>query len=92
MTRTSLVQNEAKLELFLDGKTLDKRTYLKNGLLQEQGLTCANHSEEIALDQIGWQNFSCPKCGGDYSIGRKIAILEHVLLCVTTTRSQKICR
>jgi len=39
-----------------------------------QGFTCANHTdEEVALDQIGWNNFICPKCGRDYSIGRKIS-------------------
>jgi len=44
----------------------------------EQGLTCANHSEEeIVLDQIGWNNFNCPKCGNDYSLGRKVTILEQ---------------
>jgi predicted RNA-binding Zn-ribbon protein involved in translation (DUF1610 family) len=39
----------------------------------EQRLTCANHSdEEIVLNQIGWNNFNCPKCGNDYSLGRKV--------------------
>jgi len=43
----------------------------------ERGLTCANHSdEEIVLDQIGWNNFNCPKCGSDYSIGRKVVLLD----------------
>lgn len=43
----------------------------------ERGLTCANHSdEEIVLDQIGWNNFSCPKCGNDYSVGRKVVLLD----------------
>lgn len=39
----------------------------------EQKLTCANHSDEdIVLNQIGWAVFICPKCGSDYSIGRKV--------------------
>ncbi|HET6457941.1 MAG TPA: hypothetical protein VFG24_03570 [Nitrosopumilaceae archaeon] len=43
----------------------------------EQRLTCANHSdEEIILTQIGWNNFNCPKCGSDYSLGRKVILLE----------------
>jgi hypothetical protein len=43
----------------------------------EQRLTCANHSdEEIVLDQIRWNNFNCPKCGGDYSVGRKMLLLD----------------
>jgi hypothetical protein len=43
----------------------------------EQKLTCANHSdEEVVLDQLGWNNFVCPKCGSDYSIGRKVVILD----------------
>jgi hypothetical protein len=43
----------------------------------EQRLTCANHSdEEIVLDKIGWNNFCCPKCGSDYSIGRKVILLD----------------
>ena len=43
----------------------------------EQRLTCANHSdEEVILDQIGWNNFNCPKCADDYSIGRKIVVLD----------------
>jgi len=45
--------------------------------LTEQRFTCANHSdEEVALDQIGWNSFNCPKCGSDYSIGRKIVVRE----------------
>ena len=43
----------------------------------ERKLTCANHTdEEIVLDQIGWNNFNCPKCGSDYSIGRKVIMLD----------------
>jgi hypothetical protein len=46
----------------------------------EQRLTCANHSdEEIVLVQIGWSNFYCPKCGNDYSIGRKVVVLDPKL-------------
>jgi len=45
--------------------------------LMEQRLTCANHSdEEIVLEQIGWNSFNCPKCGNDYSIGRKVVVLD----------------
>ena len=76
MTEIPRIENETRLELILDGKDIT-RTHLENGLFQKQRLTCANHSdEEIVLDQIGWRNFICPKCGYDYSIGRKIAILE----------------
>jgi predicted RNA-binding Zn-ribbon protein involved in translation (DUF1610 family) len=43
----------------------------------EQKLTCANHSgEEIILVHIGWNSFNCPKCGSDYSIGRKVVVLD----------------
>ncbi|HYL65798.1 MAG TPA: hypothetical protein VEU72_01440 [Nitrosopumilaceae archaeon] len=43
----------------------------------DQRLTCGNHSdEELVLDQIGWNNFICPKCGNDYSIGRKVVMLD----------------
>lgn len=43
----------------------------------EQKLTCGNHAdEEIVLYQIGWNSFSCPKCGRDYSIGRKVVVLD----------------
>jgi len=43
----------------------------------EQKLTCGNHlDEELVLDQIGWNNFSCPKCGSNYTIGRKVIILD----------------
>ena len=72
MTRISGIENETRLELILAGKATT-RTHLENGLFQKQRLTCANHSdEEIVLEQIGWKNFICPKCGCDYSIGRKI--------------------
>jgi len=71
MTRISRMENETRLELILAGKATN--THLENGLFQKQRLTCANHSdEEIVLEQIGWKNFICPKCGCDYSIGRKI--------------------
>ncbi len=80
MTRISL-QNETEFEMALNrGNAAPKAAHLRTGLLQEQRLTCANHSnEDISLDQIGWQNFRCPKCGDDYSIGRKITSLEQVL-------------
>ena len=43
----------------------------------EQRLTCANHSEEdVLLIQVGWNNFACPRCGRDYSIGRKVVIMD----------------
>ena len=43
----------------------------------EQKLTCANHSdEEVVLEQTGWNSFNCPKCGSDYSIGRKVVVLD----------------
>ncbi|MBI3639608.1 MAG: hypothetical protein HY223_04745 [Thaumarchaeota archaeon] len=42
----------------------------------EQRLTCANHSNEVVLDQIGWNSFNCPRCGSDYSLGRKVIVLD----------------
>ena len=43
----------------------------------EQRLTCANHAEEdVLLHQVGWNQFVCPRCGKDYSIGRKVVVLE----------------
>ena len=43
----------------------------------EQRLTCANHAdEEVLLHQVGWNNFACPKCGRDYSIGRKVVVMD----------------
>ena len=73
MTRILGIENETGLELILTGKVAT-HAHLENGLFQKQRLTCANHSdEEIVLDQIGWRNFICPKCGRDYSIGRKIS-------------------
>ena len=76
MTRIQRIENEGGLELILTGKTIT-HAHIENGLFQKQRLTCANHSdEEIVLNQIGWRIFICPKCGYDYSIGRKIAISE----------------
>lgn len=46
-------------------------------ILMENRLTCANHAdEEVLLHQIGWNNFACPKCGKDYSIGRKVVVMD----------------
>ena len=68
--RISLEQNPA-------GDILLASSHLESGLFREQRFSCANHTgEDIVLDQIGWKNFTCPKCGCDYSIGRKIIILE----------------
>jgi len=45
--------------------------------IMNQKLTCANHSEEtIILEKVGFMVFLCPKCGSDYSIGRKILLEE----------------
>lgn len=52
----------------------DRERYLI--FFMEQRLTCANHSDEVVLEQIGWNNFDCPKCGSDYSIGRKVVSLD----------------
>ena len=69
-----IIENEARPELIVTGTTLVSSINLESGLFGEQGLTCANHSDEvIVLDKIGWKNFVCPKCGVDYSIGRKIS-------------------
>ncbi len=55
-----------------------RNSNLDSIVLQKERLTCANHTDkEVLLDQIGWNSFTCPKCGHDYSIGRKIAISEH---------------
>jgi hypothetical protein len=54
-----------------------KSAHLDDVISMEQRLTCANHAdEETILDEIGWNNFNCPKCGHDYSIGRRIAVRE----------------
>lgn len=68
------IENESRLEQSLTCKPLySKNMLLEGGLFKEQRLSCANHSdEEIVLHKIGWKNFICPKCGRDYSIGRKI--------------------
>jgi hypothetical protein len=45
----------------------------------EQRLTCGNHSDEnVLLDQIGWNNFRCPKCNNGYTLGRKILISDSI--------------
>jgi predicted RNA-binding Zn-ribbon protein involved in translation (DUF1610 family) len=52
-----------------------KTTHLDGVRPLEQRLTCANHTDEdTILEEIGWNNFNCPKCGRDYSIGRKISV------------------
>ena len=79
MTTISAIENEAGWERILKGNVLvTRKPCLEDGLSIEQRLCCANHSnEEVVLDKIGWKNFICPKCGHDYSIGRKIVILNH---------------
>jgi len=74
MTTISTIENETRRELILaDYALLAKGMLLEGDLANEQGLCCANHTdEEIVLDQIRWNHFICPKCGSDYSIGRKI--------------------
>jgi len=58
-----------------------KGTHLNDIVSIEQRLTCANHAdEEMILEEIGWNNFNCPKCGSDYSIGRRISARESQLL------------
>ena len=70
-------ENKTRRERMLIGDTLLANIHLESGLSMEQRLCCANHSdEEVVLDKIGWNNFICPKCGHDYSIGRKITVLE----------------
>jgi hypothetical protein len=70
-------ENKTRRERALAGDALLANIHLESGLFREQRLTCANHTdEEIVLDKIGWKNFICPKCGCDYSIGRKITVLE----------------
>ncbi len=70
----TIIEKEARREPKLaNNKLFAKGNHLEDGLCIEQRLTCANHAdEEIALFKIGWKNFTCPKCGHDYSIGRKI--------------------
>jgi hypothetical protein len=73
MTSIPEIENEVRELILPHGELLTKSMLLEGGLLKEQRLSCANHSdEEIILDKIGWKNFICPKCGRDYSIGRKI--------------------
>lgn len=75
MATITVIKNETRRELKLESNSLrTKSNHIEDGLCIEQRLTCANHAdEEIALYKIGWKNFICPKCGPDYSIGRKIA-------------------
>jgi len=69
-------ENKARQERVLAGNSLLANIHLESGLFSEQRLTCANHTgEDIVLNKIGWKNFICPKCGSDYSIGRKITVL-----------------
>jgi hypothetical protein len=71
------IENETIRERILTGDASLANIHLEDGLFNEQRLCCANHAdEEIVLDKIGWKNFICPKCGHDYSIGRRIIILE----------------
>lgn len=78
MITVQTTENVTRLERILGQDTLHAKTkFPEGGLFREQRLTCANHSEEeIILTNIGWKNFTCPKCGCDYSIGRKIVILQ----------------
>lgn len=78
MTTIPTKENETRREQLLTGDALLARSMLpEGGLFKEQRLCCANHADEdIVLDKIGWKHFICPKCGSDYSIGRKIIILE----------------
>ena len=70
-------ENETRQDQVLTCDALLTNIHLEDGLCKEQRFSCANHAdEEIVLDKIGWKNFICPKCGLDYSIGRKIIILE----------------
>ncbi|TLY03796.1 MAG: hypothetical protein E6K87_04250 [Thaumarchaeota archaeon] len=78
MKAISAIEEKARLEpISVRDPLFTKSIHPEGGLFTEQRLCCANHSdEEIALDQIGWNGFNCPKCGRDYSIGRKIVTLE----------------
>jgi hypothetical protein len=77
MTTIPTIENEDRLERNLSGDESLVNIHLEDGLFREQRLCCANHAdEEIVLDKIGWKNFICPKCGRDYSIGRRIIVLE----------------
>ncbi len=71
-------EDETREELISVRNTmLTKIIHHKGGLFVGQRLSCANHAEkDIILDQIGWDDFICPKCGQDYSIGRRIVTLE----------------
>ena len=76
-----MVKTETRLEPILAEEADTKNIHLKSGLLTQQRFTCANHNdEEVILEPVGWQGFSCPKCHSDYSIGRKIAVF-HADLC-----------
>lgn len=58
--------------------------------LMKNGLTCANHSEEVVLDEIEWNRFNCPKCGSDYSIGRKVVLMDPEPFVNKKTCSQNL--
>jgi hypothetical protein len=77
MTTIPTIENEARARILAADALLAKSRHPESGLFKEQRLCCANHSdEEIILDKIGWNNFICPKCGSDYSIGRKVIVLD----------------
>ena len=78
MRAISAIEDREKPEpILIRDPLLAKSTHPEGGLFTEQRLCCANHAdEEVALDQIGWNGFNCPRCGRDYSIGRKIVTLE----------------
>ena len=71
------IKNEDRARILPRDALLAKSTHHESGLFEEQRLCCANHSDEdIFLNKIGWSNFICPKCGSDYSIGRKVIVLD----------------
>ena len=78
MTTIPTIEDKTRQELItVRDLLLTKSIHPEGGLFTGQRLSCANHAdEEIVLDQIGWNGFICPKCGRDYSIGRKIVTLE----------------
>ncbi len=78
MRAISAIEEKMRLKpISVRDPLLAKSIHPEGGLFTEQRLCCANHAdEEIVLDKIGWKNFICPKCGRDYSIGRRIIVLE----------------
>jgi len=68
---------EARRPDHVSGLEFSPKSSHLDGVIPMERLTCANHAdEEMILDEIGWNVFVCPKCGHDYSIGRRIVAVK----------------